>query len=166
MRDMAQSLFTVVVFVGLMAALPFLLRHLQRRRGVALGPLAGAAASTGAASTGNAVSPPSVLSVSRIAVQDVPALPGSEPDTLVEPDVAVSPRDSRVAVAVHELLGLRHLSRVDLIVDAAGTPWFLEVNVLPGLTETSLVPMALDAAGFELGLVYAALAEKAVLDHA
>jgi D-alanine-D-alanine ligase len=39
------------------------------------------------------------------------------------------------------------------------------VNVLPGLTETSLVPMALDAAGFELGLVYAALAEKAVRDH-
>jgi D-alanine-D-alanine ligase len=69
------------------------------------------------------------------------------------------------AVTVHRALGLRHLSRVDLIVDAAGTPWFLEVNVLPGLTETSLVPMALDAAGFELGMVYAALAEKAVLDH-
>jgi len=72
---------------------------------------------------------------------------------------------ARAAVAVHEALGLRHLSRVDLIVDAAGAAWFLEVNVLPGLTETSLVPMALDAAGFELGLVYAALAEKAVRDH-
>jgi len=72
---------------------------------------------------------------------------------------------ARAAVTVHEALGLRHLSRVDLIVDAAGTPWFLEVNVLPGLTETSLVPMALDAAGYELGLVYAALAEKAVTDH-
>ena len=72
---------------------------------------------------------------------------------------------AQTAVSVHQTLGLRHLSRVDLIVDAAGTPWFLEVNVLPGLTETSLVPMALDAAGFELGLVYAALAEKAVLDH-
>ena len=69
------------------------------------------------------------------------------------------------AVAAHEALGLRHLSRVDLIVDAAGTPWFLEVNVLPGLTETSLVPMALESAGYELGLFYAALAEKAVRDH-
>lgn len=69
------------------------------------------------------------------------------------------------AVAVHEALGLRHLSRVDLIVDAAGTPWFLEVNVLPGLTETSLVPMALESAGYELGMFYAALAEKAVADH-
>ena len=72
---------------------------------------------------------------------------------------------ARAAVLAHETLGLRHLSRVDLIVDAAGTAWFLEVNVLPGLTETSLVPMALDAAGYELGMVYAALAEKAVRDH-
>lgn len=72
---------------------------------------------------------------------------------------------ARAAVTVHEALGLRHLSRVDLIVDAARAAWFLEVNVLPGLTETSLVPMALDAAGYELGMVYAALAEKAVADH-
>ena len=39
------------------------------------------------------------------------------------------------------------------------------MNVLPGLTETSLVPMALESAGYELGLFYAALAEKAVRDH-
>jgi D-alanine-D-alanine ligase len=37
--------------------------------------------------------------------------------------------------------------------------------VLPGLTETSLVPMALESAGYELGMFYAALAEKAVADH-
>jgi D-alanine-D-alanine ligase len=66
------------------------------------------------------------------------------------------------ATAVHVALGLRHLSRVDLIVDAAGTPWFLEANVLPGLTETSLLPQALEAAGHDLGWVYAALAEAAV----
>ncbi|GAA0964497.1 D-alanine--D-alanine ligase family protein [Frigoribacterium faeni] len=81
----------------------------------------------------------------------------------LEPDAADAA--ARAAVTVHEALGLRHLSRVDLIVDAAGAAWFLEVNVLPGLTETSLVPMALDAAGYELGMVYAALAEKAVADH-
>ena len=44
--------------------------------------------------------PPSVLNVAQIARQDVPVLPGSEPDTLVEPDVAVSPLDPLVAVAV------------------------------------------------------------------
>lgn len=81
----------------------------------------------------------------------------------LEPDAADAA--ARAAVTVHQALGLRHLSRVDLIVDAAGAAWFLEVNVLPGLTETSLVPMALDAAGYELGMVYAALAEKAVADH-
>ena len=44
---------------------------------------------------------------------------------------------ARVAVAAHEALGLRDLSRSDLIVDADGTVWFLEVNVAPGMTETS-----------------------------
>ncbi|MBT2502149.1 D-alanine--D-alanine ligase [Curtobacterium sp. ISL-83] len=72
---------------------------------------------------------------------------------------------AQAAVAAHEALGLRHLSRVDLIVDAAGTPWFLEANVLPGLTETSLLPQALLASGFDLGWTYAELAEQAIRDH-
>lgn len=67
-----------------------------------------------------------------------------------------------VAVKAHETLGLRHLSRIDLIVDAAGTPWFLEANVLPGLTETSLLPQALEAAGHDLGWIYSALADAAI----
>lgn len=54
------------------------------------------------------------------------------------------------AVTVHRLLGLGHLSRSDFIVDAGGVPWFLEVNTAPGLTETSSVPLALDAAGLAL----------------
>ncbi|MGI8576437.1 MAG: sialidase family protein [Nocardioidaceae bacterium] len=44
--------------------------------------------------------PNAVVHVGQIGQQDVPALPGSEPDTLVEPDVAVSPVNSDVAVAV------------------------------------------------------------------
>jgi D-alanine-D-alanine ligase len=68
------------------------------------------------------------------------------------------------AVAAHQALGLRHISRVDLIIDGAGTPWFLEANVLPGLTETSLVPQALSASGFDLGWTYAELAEQAIRD--
>jgi hypothetical protein len=43
---------------------------------------------------------PAVLHVGQIDRQDVAPRPGSEPDTLVEPDVAVSPLDSRIAVAV------------------------------------------------------------------
>lgn len=69
---------------------------------------------------------------------------------------------AEVAVSAHRALGMRHLSRVDLIVDKAGTPWFLEANVLPGLTETSLLPQALEAAGHDLGWVYTRLAEASL----
>lgn len=47
-------------------------------------------------------------------------------------------------------LRLRDLTRVDAIVDAEGRPWVLEVNVSPGMTDTSLVPMAAQAAGLSL----------------
>jgi len=78
----------------------------------------------------------------------------------LEPGVAA--HIAETAVAIHALLGLRHLSRVDLIVDVAGTPWFLEANVLPGLTETSLVPQSIEASGQSLGAVYEALARAAI----
>ena len=39
----------------------------------------------------------------------------------------------------------------EFVVDSAGTPWFLEVNTAPGMTETSLFPMAVAAAGLDLG---------------
>lgn len=64
---------------------------------------------------------------------------------------------ARAAVSAHEALGLRDLSRSDLIVDGAGTVWFLEVNVAPGMTETSLVPLSVEAAGLDLGQLVAAL---------
>ncbi len=60
---------------------------------------------------------------------------------------------AEVAVAAHTLLGLRDLSRSDLIVDQSGIPWFLEVNVAPGMTETSLLPQAVAAAGLEFGVL-------------
>ena len=47
-------------------------------------------------------------------------------------------------------LRLRDLTRVDLIVDPSEQPWVLEVNVSPGMTETSLVPMAAQARGLTL----------------
>lgn len=56
-----------------------------------------------------------------------------------------------LALEAHSGLGLRDWSRTDLIVDGAGTPWFLEVTVAPGMTETSLFPQALADAGLGLG---------------
>jgi D-alanine-D-alanine ligase len=74
----------------------------------------------------------------------------------------VAERAQAVALNVHLLLGLRDWSRTDVIVDADGTPWFLEVNVAPGMTETSLFPQALAAAEVGVGDLVAELVEGAV----
>lgn len=68
---------------------------------------------------------------------------------------------SDAAVLAHRTLGLRDLSRVDFIVDADGTPWFLEANVIPGLTETSLLPLAIEASGTNASTVYSGLVRAA-----
>ncbi|MCU1546664.1 MAG: D-alanine--D-alanine ligase [Homoserinimonas sp.] len=70
-------------------------------------------------------------------------------------------RAAESAIAAHQTLGLRHISRIDFIVDAAGTAWFLEASVMPGLTETSLFPRALEVAGHDVGWVYLALCQAA-----
>jgi D-alanine-D-alanine ligase len=67
----------------------------------------------------------------------------------VSDDVAA--RAAEMALAAHHALGLADLSRTDAIVAPDGEVHFLEVNVSPGLTETSMFPMALEAAGHELG---------------
>ncbi|HEY4023628.1 MAG TPA: D-alanine--D-alanine ligase [Pseudonocardiaceae bacterium] len=72
---------------------------------------------------------------------------------------------TELAINAHQLLGLRDVSRTDAIVTPDGTVQFLEVNVSPGLTETSLLPMAADAAGRSLGDIFAGLVERAVARH-
>ncbi|TKJ26468.1 D-alanine--D-alanine ligase [Blastococcus sp. CCUG 61487] len=69
----------------------------------------------------------------------------------------VAARAAGLAIEVHEVLGLRDLSRTDAIISPDGEVHFLEVNVSPGLTETSMFPMAVEAAGHELGEVLARL---------
>ena len=73
----------------------------------------------------------------------------------------VTTRVAEVAVRAHTALGLRDLSRTDAIVTPTGTVEFLEVNVSPGMTETSLLPMAVEAAGLGLGSVCATLLRRA-----
>lgn len=69
---------------------------------------------------------------------------------------------AELATAAHRLLGLRDISRTDAVVDAEGTPHFLEVNISPGLTETSTVPMAFEASGASLGKVFAELVARSI----
>jgi D-alanine-D-alanine ligase len=73
---------------------------------------------------------------------------------------------AEVALTAHRTFGLRHLSRTDLVVDAAGVAWFLEVNVAPGMTETSLLPQAAEAAGEDAGMLYRAVVQRALADEA
>jgi D-alanine-D-alanine ligase len=77
----------------------------------------------------------------------------------LDDDVVGSVADA--AVLSHRTLGLRDLSRVDFIVDSAGTPWFLEANVIPGLTETSLVPLAIQASSTDAATLYSGLVRAA-----
>jgi D-alanine-D-alanine ligase len=77
-------------------------------------------------------------------------------------DPEVAERAAEIAVAVHEALDLRDLSRVDLLVDETGDLQVLEVAVSPGLTETSLMPTAIQAAGLDFGEVLSDLVEQAI----
>lgn len=52
-----------------------------------------------------------------------------------------------VATQTFRSLGQRDLSRADILVEADGSPWVVDVNVSPGMTDTSLLPMAAQAAG-------------------
>ena len=65
-------------------------------------------------------------------------------------------RLSRLALTAFEALELRDYARIDFREDGAGNPRFLEANTLPGMTETSLFPLAARAAG----IGFAALCEK------
>lgn len=77
-------------------------------------------------------------------------------------DAELTERVAQAAVRVHEALGLRHISRTDMIVDADGVPHFIDVNTAPGMTETSLLPQAAVAAGHELGELYRAIVTNAI----
>jgi D-alanine-D-alanine ligase len=64
-----------------------------------------------------------------------------------ELSAGVAQRAQQLAVATYRLLGCFGFGRIDLMLDDAGALHVLEVNVIPGLTETSLLPQAAEAAG-------------------
>jgi len=62
----------------------------------------------------------------------------------------------KAALEVFEVLGLSVYSRADFILTEDDTPYFLEINTLPGMTPTSLLPQEAAAAGIN----YPALCER------
>jgi D-alanine-D-alanine ligase len=55
------------------------------------------------------------------------------------------------AVTMHRAVGARHVSRSDFIVDEVDQPWFLEINIIPGMTKNSLLPKAVRQSGRDFG---------------
>ncbi|GAB4260729.1 MAG: hypothetical protein Kow00122_17730 [Thermoleophilia bacterium] len=80
-----------------------------------------------------------------------------------ELDPAAAAEVERLALATYRVLGCRGFGRVDFILDEHGTPWVLELNTIPGLTETSTMPMAAEAAGLSFEDLVAAVMESAAL---
>ena len=73
-------------------------------------------------------------------------------------DTATTGRIQAAALGAFQAIGGRDYSRVDVMVRADGSPVVLEVNTLPGMTETSLLPKAAAAAGMN----YAELCQQMV----
>lgn len=73
-------------------------------------------------------------------------------------DDSVTRRVQSAALSAFRAVGGRDYARVDVMVKADGMPVVLEVNTLPGMTETSLLPKAAAAAGLD----YASLCQKMI----
>jgi D-alanine-D-alanine ligase len=80
------------------------------------------------------------------------------------PEAARAAASDAAARAFTEL-GCSGMARVDIIVDAAGTPWLLEVNTVPGLTALSLLPDAARAAGIAFEDLCQRLVDHAIGRH-
>jgi D-alanine-D-alanine ligase len=74
----------------------------------------------------------------------------------------VTARAQELALAVYSLLGCHGVARIDLMLDGeSGELAVLETNVVPGLTETSLLPQAADAAGIDFDALVARILASA-----
>lgn len=78
-------------------------------------------------------------------------------------DEATAQEAARLAIACYRALGCRGVSRADLILDGDGRLWVIEVNAIPGMTDTSLLPVAAEASGLGFdGVVERILADAAL----
>ena len=77
-------------------------------------------------------------------------------------DPAVETLIGETALKVHTLLGLKTYSRADFILDEAGELYFLEINTLPGMTPTSLMPQEAAAVGIDYAQLCQIIVEDAV----
>jgi D-alanine-D-alanine ligase len=72
----------------------------------------------------------------------------------------VRARVEQVALASYSLIGCRDFARVDVILEESGQPQVLEINTIPGLTETGITPAAADAAGMSFNELVAEIVRR------
>ncbi|HEY4695862.1 MAG TPA: hypothetical protein VIH13_03125, partial [Candidatus Hydromicrobium sp.] len=70
---------------------------------------------------------------------------------------------SEMAVKCHRILECSGISRVDFILDGHGNAYVFELNTMPGMTATSLVPKAASAAGINFDLLVEIILDLASL---
>ncbi len=75
----------------------------------------------------------------------------------------VAQEAARLAIACYRALGCRGVSRVDMILDPDDRLWVLEINAIPGMTDTSLLPKAAEAAGLGFDEVVERILAEAAL---
>jgi D-alanine-D-alanine ligase len=80
-------------------------------------------------------------------------------------DADVRAAVERISLDAYRVLGCRDFARVDLMLDAASQPQILEINTIPGLTETGPTPYAADAAGMTFSELVTAIARRAAGDQ-
>ena len=71
----------------------------------------------------------------------------------------------QIALRAHKILGCSGMSRADMKLDYELNPYVLEVNTIPGLTETSLLPKAAQAAGISFKELCLELLDTAIKKH-
>jgi D-alanine-D-alanine ligase len=76
---------------------------------------------------------------------------------------ALAEEVSRIALDCYALLGCRGFGRVDMMIDADERVWVLEINSIPGMTDTSLLPKAAQAAGLSFDEVIERVLDDASL---
>jgi len=82
-----------------------------------------------------------------------------------EIDPEIEKKLGEAALTVHNALGLKGYSRSDYIVDEKGDVYFLEINTLPGMTPTSLMPQEAAAAGIDYNTLCQTIVDLALREN-
>ena len=84
---------------------------------------------------------------------------------LIEENQQLSAKIKENALRIHNALGCRHYSRVDFILcEETGNPYMLEVNTLPGMSKTSLLPMSAKSKDISFKRLVKTIVKEAIKD--